>query len=173
MTKEDANQRANEIVNELIVFNKIKMSVKNIWAEKIIDFLLEEKKDYNLLQHSKVMKSIPNYPAEEGIAELLENITHVNSIPESNMLEEKKSELPTKEQWALDFSYMNYGEQKTHVIGWLTCGCPESAIPKFVIEWVRGLENESLIKVMREHYSSGRKTWASVSGNKEVAKIFK
>ncbi len=173
MTEDGVNKRANEIVNELIVYNKIKMSVKNIWAEKIIDFLLNEKKDYNLFQHSKVMKSIPNYPAEEGISQLLENITHVNSVPEENMLEEKKSELPNKEQWALDFSYMNYGEQKAKVIAWLTCGCPESAIPKFVIEWVRDLENESLIKVMREHYSSGRKTWASVSGIKEIAKIIK
>jgi hypothetical protein len=148
------------------------MNVKNVWSEKLITFLLDEKEDYNLLQHSKVMKAIPNMLVDYGISGLLEFIARVDNEPVHTKLIESQ-ELPVKEQWALDFSYMNYSEQKSKVIAWLTCGCPESAIPKFIIEWVRDLENESLIKVMREHYSSGRKTWASVSGIKEIAKIIK
>jgi hypothetical protein len=157
MTEDGVNKRATEIVNELIVYNKIKISVKNIWAEKIIDFLLNEKKDYNLFQHSKVMKSIPNYPAEEGIAQLLENITHVNSVPEANMLEDKKSELSVKEQWDVDFNYMTFAQQYEKACGWLSCGCPERAIPVFIMNWVKSLAEEKQIAEMREKYKIGRK----------------
>ena len=61
MTEDGVNKRAQEIVNKLIAFNKIKVSIKNIWAEEIINYLMNEKQDYNLFQHSKVMKAIPNY----------------------------------------------------------------------------------------------------------------
>ena len=56
MTQQEAEQWANELVNELICYNKIKMGVKNIWAEKIISFLIDEKKDYNRFQNEKVIK---------------------------------------------------------------------------------------------------------------------
>jgi hypothetical protein len=78
MTEEEVNTMANELVEELIVFNKIKMNVKNIWATKLIDFFLSEKQDYNLYQHSKVMKKIPKVPAD-GIQALLELIKQQNN----------------------------------------------------------------------------------------------
>mgnify|MGYP003967265843 CR=1 FL=1 len=56
MTQQEAEQWANELVNELICYNKIKMGVKNIWAEKIISFLIDEKKDYNRFQNEKLIK---------------------------------------------------------------------------------------------------------------------
>jgi hypothetical protein len=157
MTEDSVNKRASEIVNELIVYNKIKMSVKNIWAEKIIDFLLNEKTDYNLFQHSKIMKSIPSIPANEGIAQLLEMFTNVNSVPEENMLEEKKSELPVKEQWKVDFNYMTFAQQYEKACGWLSCGCPERAIPVFIMDWVKCLAEEKQIAEMREKYKIGRR----------------
>jgi len=79
MNEEEVNTLANEIVEELIVFNKIKMNVKNIWATKLIDFFLSEKQDYNLYQHSKVMKAIPKVPAD-GIQALLELIKQQDNV---------------------------------------------------------------------------------------------
>lgn len=85
MTEEEVNVIANEIVEELIVFNKIKMNVKNIWATKLIDFFLSEKQDYNLFQHSKVMKKIPKIPAD-GIQALLELIKQQNNQMETKLI---------------------------------------------------------------------------------------
>lgn len=85
MTEEEVNTMANELVEELIVFNKIKMNVKNIWATKLIDFFLSEKQDYNLYQHSKVMKKIPKVPAD-GIQALLELIKQQNNQMETKMI---------------------------------------------------------------------------------------
>ncbi len=39
MNEEEVNTMANELVEELIVFNKINMNVKNIWATKLIVLL--------------------------------------------------------------------------------------------------------------------------------------
>ena len=173
MTEDSVTKRANEIVNELIVYNKIKMSVKNIWAEKIIDFLLNEKTDYNLFQHSKIMKGIPSIPADEGIAQLLEMFTNVNSVPEENMLEDHSNQLPPREQWKVDFNYMNFAQQKDKVAGWLRCGCPEKSIPNFVMEWVRELEDESLIMVMREYFREGRDKWCGITEVSDAVKKIK
>jgi len=85
MTEDEVNTLANELVEELIVFNKIKMNVKNIWATKLIDFFLSEKQDYNLFQHSKVMKSIPKIPAD-GIQALLELIKQQNNQMETKLI---------------------------------------------------------------------------------------
>ena len=85
MNEEEVNTMANELVEELIVFNKIKMNVKNIWATKLIDFFLSEKQDYNLYQHSKVMKKIPKVSAD-GIQALLELIKQQNNQMETKMI---------------------------------------------------------------------------------------
>jgi hypothetical protein len=85
MNEEEVNAVANELVEELIVFNKIKMNVKNIWATKLIDFFLSEKQDYNLFQHSKVMKKIPKIPAD-GIQALLELIRQQDNQMETKLL---------------------------------------------------------------------------------------
>ena len=170
MTEDGVNKRAQEIVNKLIVFNKIKVSVKNIWAEEIINYLMNEKQDYNLLQHSKIIKAIPTYPADEGIAQLLEMLANVNSVPEENVLEDKSKELPPREQWEVDFNYMNFDQQRDKVVGWLRCPCPEQAIPKFVMDWVRELEDESLVKVMRANFKEGRTKWSEMISVCDIAK---
>ena len=88
MNEEEVNAVANELVEELIVFNKIKMNVKNIWATKLIDFFLSEKQDYNLFQHSRVMKKIPKIPAD-GIQALLELIRQQNNQMETKLIPQR------------------------------------------------------------------------------------
>jgi hypothetical protein len=160
MTQHEAEQWAKEMVNELVCYNKIKISVKNIYAEKLISFLIDEKPDYNRFQNGKVLKTIPTMTADEGIAGLLETIKNTNSVLEGNVLENKKQNLTgsaLKKEWAREFASMNFNQQRDKASSWLTCGCPENAIPKFVVEWVRGLEDESLIQLMRQHFQLGRK----------------
>ena len=91
MTEEEVNTVANELVEELIVYNKIKMNVKNIWATKLIDFFLSEKQDYNLFQHSKVMKRIPKIPAD-GIQALLELIKQQNNQMETKLIADRSED---------------------------------------------------------------------------------
>ena len=119
MNEEEVNTMANELVEELIVFNKIKMNVKNIWATKLIDFFLSEKQDYNLYQHSKVMKKIPKVPAD-GIQALLELIKQQNNQMETKMIAQH-TEAPkwmlnlwTEEElrWARD---LYYGDQAVKI----------------------------------------------------------
>ncbi len=171
MTPQEAEQYAKEIVNEMICYNKIKISVKNIYAEKIITYLIEEKPDYNRYQNGKVLKTIPTMTADEGIAGLLQTIKHTNSVLESNVLEDKRQDLTgseLKEQWRREFSSMSFSEQKNKATGWLTCGCPEKAIPKFVMNWVRALEDESLVSLMREQFMVGRKRFNRTATIDEV-----
>jgi hypothetical protein len=160
MTQYEAEQWSKELVNEMICYNKIKISVKNIYAEKLISFLIEEKPDFNKYQNGKVIKTIPTMTADEGIAGLLETIKNTNSVLESNVLEDKRQNLTgseLKDQWRREFLSMSFSEQKNKVSNWLTCGCPEKAIPKFVMNWVRALEDESLVSLMREQFMVGRK----------------
>jgi len=173
MTQQEAEQWANELVNELICYNKIKMGVKNIWAEKIISFLIDEKKDYNRFQNEKVIKSVPTMPANEGIGGLLEFIKNTNSVLDSHMLEDKKQDLSgsqLKAHWEREFLSMSFTDQVDKATGWLTCGCPENAVPKFVMDWVRGLEDESLVKVMRLNFKEGRARWNKLTGVSDIAK---
>ncbi len=171
MTQQEAEQWANELVNELICYNKIKMSVKNIWAEKIISFLIDEKKDYNRFQNEKVIKAVPTMPADEGIGGLLEFIKNTNSVLDSHRLEDKKQDLSGAELKAhreREFLSMSFNDQIDKATGWLTCGCPENSIPKFVISWVKELGDESLIDVMRKNFKLGREKWNHTSGSKVV-----
>jgi hypothetical protein len=73
------------------------------------------------------------------------------------MLEDKKSELSVKEQWDVDFNYMTFAQQYEKACGWLSCGCPERAIPVFIMNWVKSLAEEKQIAEMREKYKIGRK----------------
>ena len=171
MTQHEAEEWAREMVNELICYNKIKISVKNIYAEKLISFLIDEKPDYNRFQNGKVLKTIPTMTADEGIAGLLETIKNTNSVLEGNVLEDKKQNLTgsaLKKEWAREFASMNFNQQRDKASSWLTCGCPEKHIPKFVIEWVRGLEDESLIQLMRQHFQLGRKVCSRTASIDEL-----
>ena len=92
MTESIAEQCAAEIVEELIVYNKIKMNVKNIWIGKILDhWILQQNRQeslpesqrvyYNLFQHSKVMDAVRNLNTGNGIESLLAFLSQVDNSP--------------------------------------------------------------------------------------------
>jgi len=167
MTQNEAERWADELVKEMICYNKIKMSVKNIWAEKIVKFLIDEKKDYNQFQNDKVMRSIPTMAVDEGIGGLLEFMSRTNSILESHRLEDKKQNLngsQLKTEWKREFLSMSFNDQVDKATGWLTCGCPESSIPKFIMDWVKELNDKNLLDVMRKNFKIGRDKWNHISG---------
>lgn len=175
MTQNEAERWADELVKEMICYNKIKMGVKNIWAEKIVKFLIDEKKDYNQFQNDKVMRSIPTMAVDEGIGGLLEFMSSTNCILESHRLEDKKQDLSAsqlKDEWKKEFLSMSFNDQVDKATSWLTCGCPESSVPKFIMDWVRGLEDESLVKVMRLNFKEGRARWNKLVGISDIAKNF-
>lgn len=167
MTQNEAERWADELVKEMICYNKIKMGVKNIWAEKIVKFLIDEKKDYNQFQNDKVMRSIPTMAVDEGIGGLLEFMSNTNSILESHRLEDKKQSLSgsqLKAQWKREFLSMSFNDQVDKATGWLTCGCPESSVPKFIMDWVKELNDKNLLDAMRKNFKIGRDKWNHISG---------
>jgi len=102
---------------------------------------------------------------------LLEFIKNTNNVVEQNILEDKKQGLSGAELKAhqeKEFLSMSFNDQIDKATGWLTCSCPESSIPKFVISWVKGLSDKSLLDVMRKNFKIGRDQWASISGTKIV-----
>ena len=158
MTQNEAERWADELVKEMICYNKIK---------KIVKFLIDEKKDYNQFQNDKVMRSIPTMAVDEGIGGLLEFMSRTNSILESHRLEDKKQNLSgsqLKAQWKREFLSMSFNDQVDKATGWLTCGCPESSVPKFVMDWVKELNDKNLLDVMRKNFKIGRDKWNHISG---------
>ena len=176
MTEEQINKLAEEIVTELICYNKIKISVKNMWIERIIKFIVNDKPDYNLFQHSKIMKVLPKTTVEhDGIGMILEMIRSGNNIPDHNALEDKeeKPELygaELKASWRVEFERMIPRHKIDKCIGWLSCGCPENVIPKFVFEHIETLEDKDK-ELLRIHFKTGRDKWSHISGSSCVAVV--
>jgi len=171
--KAKVEECATDIVSEFIVYNKIKMNVKNIWIEKLIEFFGLEKPDYNLYQHSKVMEAVKNIPSENGIGDLLEFLKRVdNEVPQK--LEDKKEKLTGQELLAYlekEFHSMNFSDKVKKTTGWFTCGCPESRLPIYIMEWVKTIDDGDILKNLREQYSIGRDKWNSISHSKVVRGI--
>ena len=111
MTKEIAEECAEEIVNKAVAYGKIKPNVKNIWKGEILDYWIlqngkqesfpeSERGYYNLFQHSKVMNEIRNLNVDNGIGSLLDLLTNVDNSPIKRMSEKK----PEKEENKIDFA---------------------------------------------------------------------
>jgi len=168
--KAKVEECATDIVSEFIVYNKIKMNVKNIWIEKLIEFFGLEKPDYNLFQHSKVMAAVKNIPSENGIGDLLEFLKRVdNKAPQK--LEDKKEKLTgqeLKDYLEKEFHSMNFGDKVKKTSGWFTCGCPEGRLPKYLLEWVKTIDDKDILKDLRERYTIGRDKWNSISRSQVV-----
>ena len=173
MNKDGATGCAEEIVQEFIVFNKIKMNVKNIWQQKLIEFFGVDKPDYSLYQHSKVMEAVKNIPSENGIGDLLEFLKRVDDVVPQK-LENKKEKLTGQELLAYlekEFHSMNFSDKVKKTTGWFTCGCPESRLPIYIMEWVKTIDDGDILKNLREQYSIGRDKWNSISHSKVVRGI--
>ena len=168
--KTKVEECATDIVSEFIVYNKIKMNVKNIWIEKLIEFFGLEKPDYNLFQHSKVMAAVKNIPSENGIGDLLEFLKRVdNEAPQK--LKDKKEELTgqeLKDYLEKEFHSMNFGDKVKKTSGWFTCGCQEGRLPKYLLEWVKTIDDKDILKDLRERYTIGRDKWNSISRSQVV-----
>jgi hypothetical protein len=171
--KKQCDLWAEQIANELIFNESITQQKKTIFVNKISDFLFDEKQDYTEFQHRKILKHcVDVYQQGKGDG-LLEYMAMANNVTKQNTLEDKKQNLSgsqLKAQWKREFLSMSFNDQVDKATGWLTCGCPESSVPKFVMDWVRGLEDESLVKVMRLNFKEGRAKWNKLTGVSDIAK---
>jgi hypothetical protein len=172
MTKEVAEECASEITKEAIAYGKIGVQLKNIWIEKILShwILQESKQDslpeseivyYNLFQHGKVMDGVRNLNMDNGIGSLLDLLTNVDNSPiKKNIInkQEKVKRLYGAElraEWKREFNAMTVQQKIDKCSAWLTCGCPKAAIPPFVFEHIKTLD-DALKEKMRDAYKIGQ-----------------
>jgi hypothetical protein len=172
MTESIAEQCAAEIVEELIVYNKIKMNVKNLWIGKILDhWILQQNRQgslpeservfYNLFQHSKVMDAVRSLNTGNGIESLLSFLSHVDNSPIQKTLinkqeeEQKLSGAALRAEWEKEFNTMTTQQKMDKCSAWLTCGCPKASIPTFVFDHIKTLD-DALKERMRGAYKVGQ-----------------
>jgi hypothetical protein len=172
MTKEIAEECAEEIVNKAIAYCKIKPNVKNIWKGEILDYwilqngkqesLSEPERDYyNLFQHSKIVAKIPSLDTNNGIGSLMDLLAKVDNSPIKKPIVNKQEEvrilngLEQIDERKREFNALANRQKIDKCSAWLTCGCPESAIPSFVIEHIKTLDDKIKEK-MREDFKVGQ-----------------
>ena len=172
MTESIAEQCAAEIVEELIVYNKIKMNVKNIWIGKILDhWILQQNRQgslpesqrvyYNLFQHSKVMDAVRNLNTGNGIESLLAFLSQVDNSPIKKRIANKQEEVKNlsgaalRAEWEKEFNSMTTQQQIDKCSAWLTCGCPKASIPTFIFDHIKTLD-DALKERMRGSYKVGQ-----------------
>jgi len=172
MTESIAEQCAAEIVEELIVYNKIKMNVKNIWIGKILDhWILQQNRQgslpesqrvyYNLFQHSKVMDAVRSLNTGNGIESLLAFLSQVDNSPIKKRITDKQEDIndlsgdSLRAEWEKEFNSMTTQQQMDKCSAWLTCGCPEASIPTFVFDHIKTLD-DALKERMRGAYKVGQ-----------------
>ena len=172
MTKEIAEECAEEIVNKAIAYCKIKPNVKNIWKGEILDYwilqngkqesLPESRRDYyNLFQHSKIVDKIPSLNTNNGIGSLMDLLAKVDNSPNKKTMVNKKEEGPRlnglelRDEWKREFNAMTAEQKIDKCSAWLICGCPESATPSFVIEHIKTLD-DTIKEKMREDFKVGQ-----------------
>ena len=172
MTESIAEQCATEIVEELIVYNKIKMNVKNLWIGKILDhWILHQNRQeslpeskrvyYNIYQHGKVMDEVRNMNMSNGIETLLNFLSHVDNSPIRKSIVNKQEEVEKlsgaelRAEWEKEFNSMTVQQKVDKCSAWLTCGCPKASIPVFVFEHIKTLDDK-LKEKMRDAYKVGQ-----------------
>ena len=172
MTKEIAEECAEEIVNKAVAYGKIKPNVKNIWKGEILDYWIlqngkqeslpeSERVYYNLFQHSKIIAEIPGLNIYNGIGSLMGLLAKVDNSPIKkatiNKQEEfkKLSGVELRAEWQREFNVMTVQQKIDKCSAWLSCGCPEAAIPPFVIEHIKTLD-DALKEKMRDDYKIGQ-----------------
>ena len=172
MTKEIAEECAEEIVNKAVAYGKIKPNVKNIWKGEILDYWIlqngkqesfpeSERGYYNLFQHSKIVDKIPSLNTNNGIGSLMDLLAKVDNSPIKRIMINKQvvgkklygPEL--KDERKREFNTMTAEQKIDKCSAWLTCSCPESAIPSFVIEHIKTLD-DVLKEKMREDFKVGQ-----------------
>ena len=171
MTKEIAEECAEEIVNKAVAYGKIKPNVKNIWKGEILDYWIvqngkqeslseSDRVYYNLFQHSKIVDKIPSLNTNNGIGSLMDLLAKVDNSPIKKTMVNKKEEglrlnsLELRDEWKREFNTMTDHQKIDKCSAWLTCGCPESATPSFVIEHIKTLD-DVLKEKMRDDYKIG------------------
>ena len=172
MTKEIAEECAEEIVNKAVAYSKIKPNVKNIWKGEILDYWIlqngkqeslpeSERVYYNLFQHSKIIAEIPVLNIYNGIGSLMGLLAKVDNSPIKKTIINKQVEgkklygLELRDKWKREFNTMTVQQKIDKCSAWLTCGCPEAATPSFVIEHIKTLD-DALKEKMREDFKIGQ-----------------
>ena len=172
MTKEIAEECAEEIVNKAVAYGKIKPNVKNIWKGEILDYWIlqngkqeflpeSERVYYNLFQHSKIISEVPSLNINNGIGSLMALLAKVDNSPIKKPIINKQEELKKlssvehRAECQKEFNVMTIQQKIDRCSAWLSCGCPEEAIPPFVIEHIKTLD-DALKEKMRDDYKIGQ-----------------
>ena len=142
---------AEDIVNKMCVYGKIKLAEKNLWANEIVEYLKIKKTDYTPIQHNKVVDVIPVMDFDHGIEILLNYIKNVQD-------ETLQIEAPKEEASPIEiFELMSHEEKINKCKSWLTCGCPKKAIPNYIYDYLKVLD-EDLKSEMRKLFVQGQET---------------
>ena len=172
MTKEIAEECAEEIVNKAVAYSKIKPNVKNIWKGEILDYWIlqngkqeflpeSERVYYNLFQHSKIISEVPSLNINNGIGSLMALLAKVDNSPIKKPIINKQEEFKKlsgvehRAECQKEFNVMTIQQKIDKCSAWLSCGCPEEAIPPFVIEHIKTLD-DALKEKMRDDYKIGQ-----------------
>ena len=172
MTKEIAEECAEEIVNKAVAYGKIKPNVKNIWKGEILDYWIlqngkqeflpeSERVYYNLFQHSKIISEVPSLNINNGIGSLMALLAKVDNSPikkpiiNKQVVGKKLYGPELKDERKREFNAMIAEQKIDKCSAWLKCGCPEAAIPPFVIEHIKTLD-DALKEKMREDFKIGQ-----------------
>ena len=172
MTKEIAEECAEEIVNKAVAYGKIKPNVKNIWKGEILDYWIvqngkqesspeSDRVYYNLFQHSKIVDKIPSLNTNDGIAPLMALLAKVDNSPIKKTIINKQEEGPRlygvelRDEWKREFNTMQVQQKNDKCSKWLTSGCPKKSIPPFIFEYIKTL-GDTLMEKMREDFKVGQ-----------------
>ena len=107
------------------------------------------------------MDKIPSLNTNNGIGSLMDLLAKVDNSPNKKTMVNKKEEGPRlnglelRDEWKREFNTMTDHQKIDKCSAWLTCGCPESATPSFVIEHIKTLD-DTIKEKMREDFKVGQ-----------------
>lgn len=144
-----AEKCAEDIVNKMCVYGKITLAEKNLWANEIVEYLQTKKVGYTPIQHNKVVDVIRSMDFNHGIDILLNYIKNVQD--ETLQIEAPKEEASPVEI----FELMSHEEKINKCKAWLTCGCPKRAIPNYIYDYLKVLDEDTKAE-MRKLFVQGQ-----------------
>lgn len=144
-----AEKCAEDIVNKMCVYGKIALAEKNLWANEIVEYLQTKKVGYTPIQHNKVVDVIRSMDFNHGIEILLNYIKNVQD--ETLQIEAPKEEASPVEI----FELMSHEEKINKCKAWLTCGCPKRAIPNYIYDYLKVLDEDTKAE-MRKLFVQGQ-----------------
>lgn len=140
LSKKEIDDVSNQIVNKLIAYGRLELSLKNIWKTEIMEWLILHPK-YGLTVHSRFT---PEINVEGGIGALferLENIMNYVNAPK----------LPIKEKSFKDvFDALTYSEKCECIVSWGVYCKKGPPLPEAAVAWYKEQNTETKEMIKRQ-----------------------